>query len=108
MTGGVAVSSAASAAPATSAPASGQATPVTGKRQCTATDADLQLGDPFDYLVSQLSKFSRNFDEVNTPLGADIRALKDEDISDAESISLTLLLGLANSIHKLTQAHMDT
>lgn len=88
---------------ATSAPASGTATPL-GKRQRSATDVkdSSLLDDSFNYLVSKLSKFTHTYDEVNIPMGNDIRTMVEEDNTNAEAIMMHMLATIVGSLHSFS------
>lgn len=76
--------------------------------QRSATDIDTSLGNLVDYLVSKLFKFAHNFDKINMLFGKKIKKLRDNNISNAKSISLIMLAGIIYSLHSLSQAYLDT
>lgn len=62
---------------------------------------DAPLGDSFNYLVSKLSKSTYTYDEVNTPLGKDIKAMIEVDNTNTEAIMFYMLTTIAGLLHTL-------
>lgn len=65
------------------------------------------LSDFFDYLVSKLFKYTDTYNKVNTPLRKDIKAMVEEDNTNAKAIRLIMLSTITSSLHTLSQAHLD-
>lgn len=66
------------------------------------------MSDLFDYKVSKLSKFTGNYNKINTFLGNEIKKLRNDNISNAKSILLMMLVEIDNSLYTFLQDYLNT
>lgn len=92
---------------ATSAPTCSTAI-LLGKRQRSATGVKASLGNSFHYLDSKLFKFTCTYNEVNSQLKQDIKAIVEEDNTNIKAIMLHMLATIAGSLYTLFQAYLKT